>query len=421
VIPHITNEIKSRIKSITKSKNTDVAIIELGGTVGDIEGLPYIESIRQMKKDAGPENVLYIHLTLVPFIRAAGEIKTKPTQHSVSTLLSLGIQPDILLCRTEKKLTKGEREKISLFCNVDINSVIQALDVSTIYEVPKMFHSQGLDDIIAGKLGLKAKKIDLTKWNSIVRRIKAPVKRTTIAVVGKYTDVQDAYKSIKEAILHGGIANNAGIDFKWVDSELLEKPANTVKFLSGINGILVPGGFGVRGIEGKVNAVKYAREKRIPFFGICLGMQSAVIEFARNVLGMKAANSTEFNRETKYPVISLLEEQKNVKDMGASMRLGSYPCRITRGTLAEKAYGEKVIFERHRHRYEFNNFYREKFENRGMKVSGSSPDGSLVEMVELQKHPWFVAVQFHPEFKSRPGDCHPLFRGFIKAAVNLKH
>lgn len=419
VVPHITNEIKNRIRIAAKG-NIDVLIVELGGTAGDIEGLPYLEAIRQMKKDEGAENVLYIHLTYVPFIKAAGEIKTKPTQHSVSTLLSIGIQPDILLCRTEKKISKGEREKISLFCNVDEEAVIQAIDVPTIYEVPIVFHDQELDGLIIRKLKLKAKAGSLAKWYNIIKRVKNPAKRVKIAVVGKYIDVQDAYKSIKEALQHGGIANNCGIDFIWVDSEELEKEQNVRSILKDARGILVPGGFGVRGIEGKIRAIKFARENRVPFLGICLGMQASVIEFARNVLKMKNANSTEFDRETRFPVISLLEEQRNIKDMGGSMRLGACPCRIKEGSKAAAAYRENVIFERHRHRYEFNNCYREEFERKGLTATGLSPDGSLVEAVENTKHPWFVAVQFHPELKSRPMSCHPLFREFVRAAAG-KH
>ncbi len=417
VVPHITNEIKSHMKAVNADTNVDVTIIELGGTVGDIEGLPFLEAIRQMKTDVGAENVLYMHLTLIPYIKAAGEIKTKPTQHSVSTLLSLGIQPDILLCRTEQRISKGEKDKISLFCNVAPEAVIEAIDVPTIYEVPKVFKEQGLDDLIVKKLKLKAKKSDMSKWNAIVKRIKKPKTRVKIAVVGKYIEVQDAYKSIKEAILHGGIANNAGVDIQWVDSESLEKGVKPAVLFKGVSGILVPGGFGMRGIEGKIKAIQYAREKKIPFFGICLGMQSAVIEFARNVLKYKAANSAEFEKDTPYPVIALLEEQKNVKNMGGTMRLGAYPCSLKAGTKAIKAYGERVIFERHRHRYEFNNIYRAEFEKKGFVFSGLSPNGVLVEMIEIPKHPWFVACQFHPEFKSRPRTAHPLFRDFIKASI----
>ncbi|MCE5299579.1 MAG: CTP synthase [Spirochaetia bacterium] len=424
VVPHVTNEIKNHMKMITKPRNVDVAVIEIGGTVGDIESQPFLEAIRQMQMDVGRENVLYVHLTLVPFIKAAGEIKTKPTQHSVANLRSIGIQPDILLCRTEVKISKNERDKIALFCNVQEEAVIQALDVPTIYQCPRMFHDQKLDDIIVKKLGLRAPKANLKEWDSIVRKILHPKEQVTIAVVGKYIEVQDAYKSIKEAILHGGIANNARVDIKWVDSEKeiepLIKSKKVSKILGGCDGILVPGGFGDRGIEGKIAAIRFAREKKIPFFGICLGMQMASVEFARNGLGMKGANSTEFDAQTPYPVISKLEEQKHIEYMGASMRLGSYPCKVKAGTKSFAAYGEKIIFERHRHRFEFNGLYRDKFEEKGFLITGTSPDGFLVEMVEYVKHPWFIAVQFHPEFKSRPRCAHPLFRDFVKAALKKK-
>jgi CTP synthase len=419
VVPHVTNEIKNRIKLLAKNGNVDIVIVEIGGTVGDIESLPFLEAIRQMPQDVGRENVLYVHLTLIPYIKAAGEIKTKPTQHSVATLRSIGIQPDILVCRTEKKISKGERDKIALFCSVEDRAVIQALDVPSIYEVPSMFSSQGVEDIIIEKMRIKTKvkKTDLKKWDNIVRKIKYPKNTVRISVVGKYVEVADAYKSIKEAVIHGGIANNSKIDFNWVDSEQLEAQGAAEKILAGSNGVLVPGGFGVRGIEGKIKAIRYARERKIPFLGICLGMQSAVIEFARNVAHLKGANSTEFNKETAYPVISMLEEQKNIKEMGGTMRLGACPCKIKEETKAAAAYREKVIFERHRHRYEFNGAYREMFEKKGMLVSGVSPNGELVEMIELENHPWFVAVQFHPEFKSKPTAPHPLFSDFIAAAL----
>jgi CTP synthase len=424
VIPHVTNEIKERMKLVTKSKDVEVVVIEIGGTVGDIESQPFLEAIRQMQMDVGRNNVLYVHLTLVPYIKVAGEIKTKPTQHSVANLRSIGIQPDILLCRTEVKIPKNERDKIALFCNVPFEAVIQALDVPTIYEVPKMYHNQGLDDLIVKKLGLKAKKADIKVWDQIVKKILYPKNSVTIGVVGKYLEVQDAYKSIKEAILHGGIANNSRINFKWIDSEkdcepLIRKKA-IGKLLADCDGVLVPGGFGDRGIEGKIAAIQYAREKKIPFFGICLGMQMASVEFARNVLGMKGANSTEFDEKTQYPIISKLEEQKHIDYLGATMRLGAYPCKVKEGTKAYAAYKEKFIFERHRHRYEFNGLYRDKFEEKGFKITGTSPDGFLVEMIEIVKHPWFVAVQFHPEFKSTPRCPHPLFRDFVKAALAKK-
>jgi CTP synthase len=424
VVPHVTNEIKDRMKIFSKAKDVDVVVIEIGGTVGDIESQPFLEAIRQMQLDVGRENVLYVHLTLVPYIKVAGEIKTKPTQHSVASLRSIGIQPDILLCRTEIKISKNERDKIALFCNVREEAVIQALDVPTIYEVPRMYHQQGLDDLILKKLGLRAKKAELGVWDNIVKKILHPKKSVTIGVVGKYVDVQDAYKSIKEGILHGGIANNTRVNIKWIDSEkdvepLVKKKAVS-RILADCDGVLVPGGFGDRGIEGKIAAIQYAREKKIPFFGICLGMQMASVEFARHMLGMKNANSTEFDENTAYPVISKLEEQKHIEYMGASMRLGAYPCKVKPGSKAYSAYKEKIIFERHRHRYEFNSLYRDKFEEKGFEITGTSPDGFLVEMVEYTKHPWFVAVQFHPEFKSRPRAPHPLFRDFVKAALTKK-
>ena len=424
VVPHVTNEIKDRMKIFSKAKDVDVVVIEIGGTVGDIESQPFLEAIRQMQLDVGRENVLYVHLTLVPYIKVAGEIKTKPTQHSVASLRSIGIQPDILLCRTEIKISKNERDKIALFCNVREEAVIQALDVPTIYEVPRMYHQQGLDDLILKKLGLRAKKAELGVWDNIVKKILHPKKSVTIGVVGKYVDVQDAYKSIKEGILHGGIANNTRVNIKWIDSEkdvepLVKKKAVS-RILADCDGVLVPGGFGDRGIEGKIAAIQYAREKKIPFFGICLGMQMASVEFARHMLGMKNANSTEFDENTAYPVISKLEEQKHIEYMGASMRLGAYPCKVKPGSKAYSAYKEKIIFERHRHRYEFNSLYRDKFEEKGFEITGTSPDGFLVEMVEYTKHPWFVAVQFHPEFKSRPRAPHPFFRDFVKAALTKK-
>ncbi len=419
VVPHVTNEIKNRIKAAAKAKNAEVAIVEVGGTVGDIESLPFLEAIRQMMQDVGRENVLYVHLTLIPYIKAAGEIKTKPTQHSVATMRSIGIQPDILVCRTEKKISKPEKDKIALFCNVEEAAVIQALDVPSIYEVPSMFSAQGIEDIIIKKLGIRAKqkKTDLSKWDRIVRKLKNPKKTVRISVVGKYVEVADAYKSIKEALLHGGIANDVKLDLNWVDSETLTANGAAEKALAGSKGVLVPGGFGNRGIEGKIKAIRYAREKKIPFLGICLGMQLSVVEFARNVAHLKNANSTEFDKDTCHPVISLLEEQKNVKDMGATMRLGAFPCKILEGTKAAAAYREKFVFERHRHRYEFNGGYREELEKKGLVISGVSPSGDLVEIIEIAGHPWFVASQFHPEFKSKPSAAHPLFRDFVAAAA----
>ncbi|MCX8093304.1 MAG: CTP synthase, partial [Candidatus Goldbacteria bacterium] len=390
VVPHITDEIKNRIKLLSKQKNIDIIMVEIGGTVGDIESLPFLEAIRQFALDVGKNNVLYIHLTLIPFIKAASEIKTKPTQHSVSTLRSIGIQPDILICRTERAITNSEKEKIALFCNVEGKAVIQGLDVASIYEVPLMFAQQGIDEIIVEKLHLKnkEKKLNLKKWEDIVYKIKHPKDEVTISVVGKYIDVLDAYKSIKEAVIHGGIENRLKVNINWVDAEELDCFENAHKILKDSDGILVPGGFGVRGIEGKITAIRYAREKKIPFFGICLGMQSAIIEIGRNVLHLKGCNSTEFDKDTKYPVIALMEEQKNTKNMGGTMRLGAYPCTIKTGTKAFEAYKEKVIFERHRHRYEFNNIYREQYEKVGVIFSGLSPNGMLVEMIEFKNHPW---------------------------------
>ena len=421
VIPHITNEIKRRVSHFARKRNIDIIISEIGGTVGDIESLPFLEAIRQFKTDVGKENVLYVHLTLVPYIKAAAELKTKPTQHSVKELQEIGIQPDILLCRTEKSLSKDIKSKIALFCNVDENSVIQAKDIKSIYEVPLMFHKERLDRIILKKLKLRSKKENLAKWEKIVNIIKISEKKVTIAVVGKYIDLRDAYKSISEALVHGGIANRVCLDIKWVDAEkLVSNGAN--KYLAGVTGILVPGGFGDRGIEGKVTAIKYARENNIPFFGICLGMQCAVIEFARNVLKLEKANSSEFNPNTPYPVIDLMYDQKHIDDKGGTMRLGAYPCTIKKNSLLNKIYNKKRIKERHRHRYEFNNSYRHQFEKNNLVITGSSPNKKLVEVIELHNHPWFIAVQYHPEFKSKPDNAHPLFREFIKASLenNIK-
>ncbi|MGD2278476.1 MAG: CTP synthase [Candidatus Omnitrophota bacterium] len=417
VIPHITDEIKDGIRRVAKNKDIDVVIVEIGGTVGDIEGLPFLEAIRQFSLEEGKENVLFIHLTLIPFIKTAGEMKTKPTQHSVGKLREIGIQADILLCRAEKTISKEAREKIALFCNVEKDNVILALDVGTVYEVPLVFGRQGLDELIVKRLRLRTRKGNLKKWRKdVVERLKSPKHHVKIAVVGKYIILQDAYKSIYEALIHGGVANNARVEIKKVDSEdISEKGAK--RLLEDVNGILVPGGFGYRGIEGKVQAVKYARETKTPYFGICLGMQTAVIEFARNVCGMKGANSTEFNKNTKFPVISLLEEQKKIKAKGGTMRLGGYRCKVKKGTNAQAAYKHKEIVERHRHRYEFNNKYKKEMQRNGMVFSGIYPAGNLVEIIELKHHPWFVACQFHPEFQSKPNRAHPLFREFVKAAL----
>jgi CTP synthase len=420
VIPHITDEIKNRIKRLPESKRLDIVIVEIGGTVGDIESLPFLEAVRQLSLEVGHRNVINIHLTLVPYIKSAGEIKTKPTQHSVGRLREIGIQPDILLCRTQRPLTPEARQKIALFCNVEKDAVVQALDVESVYEVPLVFARQRLDELIIKKLGLKTKIHDLTGWRrTVLGRIKHPRHKVEIAVVGKYITLQDAYKSIYEALMHGAIANNAKLDIKKVDSQELSR-FGAQKLLRNVSGILVPGGFGYRGIEGKIRAVQYARENKIPFLGICLGMQTAVIEFARNVCGLKKANSTEFDRRTPDPVICLLEEQKKINAKGGTMRLGAYLCKLKEGTRSYGAYKKEKVFERHRHRYEFNNRYLGVMRRKGLIIAGVHPSGNLVELVELTDHPWFVACQFHPEFKSKPDKAHPLFRDFIKAALKTE-
>lgn len=420
IIPHITDEIKNSIKKVVYAQKVDVVIVEIGGTVGDIESLPFLEAIRQLKLELGRDYAINIHVTLVPYIKSAAEIKTKPTQHSVGTLREIGIIPDIILCRTEKKLTKEAREKIALFCNVDKEAVIPAVDVKSIYEVPLSFRKEGLDGIIVRLLNLKCPDSDLSEWEEkVLKRLKYSSKETEIAVVGKYITLRDAYKSIYEALVHGAIANNVRLIIKRVDSEDIDKNG-AERCLKDVKGILVPGGFGYRGIEGKIKAVRFARENRIPFLGICLGMQVAVIEFAREVCNLKQANSTEFDKDTKYPVIALLEEQRKVKIKGASMRLGAYECRLKKGTLAQRAYKKDKIYERHRHRYEFNNEFRKVFEKRGVIFSGIYPKGNLVEIIELRDHPWFVACQFHPEFKSKPDKAHPLFEDFIKASLRIR-
>ncbi|HPW76322.1 MAG TPA: CTP synthase [Candidatus Omnitrophota bacterium] len=420
VVPHITDTIKDGIRDVSKGKRHDVVITEIGGTVGDIESLPFLEAIRQFRHEVGRENSLFIHLTLVPFIKAAGELKTKPTQHSVGTLREIGIQPDILLCRTEKKIGQSIKAKIALFCNVDIESVIEARDVSSIYEVPLAFKEQGIDKVICQKLRIEYKAGSLHTWKKDVVDIALrPRFSVKVAVVGKYTELQDAYKSIYESLRHGGIASDSQVIIKRINSEKL-KTARSLHALKGVAGILVPGGFGVKEIEGKLLAIQFAREKKIPFLGICLGMQCAVVEFARNVLNMKGANSTEFNKKTPFPVISLLEEQEKMKIPGDAMRRGAYPCEVKKDTKAWKAYKTEQISERHRHRYEFNNTYREKFQKAGVKFSGVSPNGKLVEMIEIEDHPWFLACQFHPEFKSKPDRAHPLFREFIASALEYQ-
>ena len=414
VIPHITDEIKQRIR--TAAEGYDIAICEVGGTVGDIEGLPFLEAARQFGWDWGKENVLYVHLTLVPYIAAGGELKTKPTQHSVKELTGVGIQPEILLCRTDRLLDKKLKSKIAHFCNVEENAVITAKDVEWIYEVPLVFHQEGLDERIVEKLHIWTGAPNLKKWQRIVQTLKNPKESVRIAVVGKYMELKESYKSLLEALTHGGIANEARIELDCIEAENIEE-SGVKGMLDRADGVLVPGGFGDRGSEGKIQAVRYARENRIPFFGICLGMQMAVVEFARNVCGLNGANSSEFNEKSPHPVIHLMRTQKGIETKGGTMRLGAYPGVLQEESLALKLYGKKRISERHRHRYEFNNSYRDLFVRNGMILSGLSPDGSLVEMVELKDHPWFLGCQFHPEFKSHPLDCHPLFKGFIKAAL----
>ena len=417
VVPHITDEIKHSITKLSSQGNPDVVIVEVGGTVGDIEGLPFLEAIRQLRLELGRGNSLNIHLTLVPYIKAAEELKTKPTQHSVGKLREIGLQPEVLLCRTEKPISDLVRQKIALFCNVGPEAVIQALDVQDVYEVPLMFSRQNLDRTILRLLELPQGEEDLAAWRTqVVERAQHPRQTTRIAVVGKYIQLQDAYKPIDEALRHGGLANDAKVEIKRVDAEQLTKD-DPAKALGDVRGILVPGGFGYRGIEGKLEAIRFAREQQIPFLGICLGMQCAVIEFARNVLGLAGANSTEFDAKTAHPVISLLEEQQHVTHLGGTMRLGASVCRLVKGTKTYEAYQRPDIAERHRHRYEFNNRYRQEFERKGMRISGVYPEADLAELIELKDHPWFVAGQFHPEFKSRPLDPHPLFRGFVNAAL----
>ena len=411
VIPHITDEIKNHIREV--SKNVDVVICEVGGTVGDIESLPFLEAIRQFRFDVKPKNILYVHLTLIPYIKTSGELKTKPTQHSVQKLREIGIQPDVLLCRTEKKLANKLKEKIALFCNVEVDSVITAMDVKNIYEVPLSLEKEGLADIIASKLGISVKKPNLDSWKRVVQGLSKPkLGKVNIAVVGKYVDLQDSYKSLTEALIHGGISNDVGVNIHWLDAEALEKDPS-LSDLNSYNGILVPGGFGERGIEGKIKAIQYARENKVPFFGICLGMHCAVIEFARSVVQLQKANSAEFVPNTPYPVIDLLDDQETKGNKGGTMRLGEYRCQLRKNSNAFKAYGMREVYERHRHRYEFNNRYRIQLEEAGLKFSGLSPNGNLVEIIEVENHPWFLAGQFHPEFKSSPMEPHPLFTAFI--------
>jgi CTP synthase len=419
VIPHITNEIKDRVFRAGREAQSDVVITEIGGTVGDIESLPFLEAIRQIKSDIGRDNVMYIHVTLIPYLKAAGEVKTKPTQHSVKELRALGIQPHVIVCRTEHELAPDLKRKIALFCDIDANAVIECLDADTLYDVPLMMREQGLDDIVVNHLKLNTNPLDMTEWEAMVKRIKALKHTTEIAIVGKYVALHDAYLSIVEALSHAGFACDSEIKIRWVNAEEIYEH-NVDQLLKNVQGILVPGGFGDRGIEGKIMAIQYAREQKIPFFGICLGMQVAVVEFARNKVKLEGANSSEINPTTHYPVIDILPEQKEIEDLGGTMRLGLYPCKITPGSLAMQCYEDELVYERHRHRYEFNNEYREKIEAAGLRVSGTSPDGRLVEMIELPGHPWFLAVQFHPEFTSRPNRPQALFREFVKAAFHYK-
>jgi CTP synthase len=419
VIPHVTDEIKKAIARVA-ADDVDVVLTEIGGTVGDIESLPFLEAIRQFALDVGKENCLYIHLTLVPYLKAAGEIKTKPTQHSVSGLRQIGIQPDILICRTERPIPESDREKIALFCNVEKNAVIEERDKDfSIYEVPISLYEHNIDQLIIKKLHLPSRHIEIDDWQEMLHNLRNPEHEVTIAVVGKYVKHKDAYKSIYESLDHAGIGNSTQVVVRRIESEEIEQEG-AERLLRGVDGILVPGGFGTRGVEGKVQTIRFAREREIPFFGICLGLQCAVIEFARHALGLKQANSTEFEKSTEHPVVCLLEEQRNVTRLGGTMRLGAYPCQLQPGSLAAEAYGLDLVQERHRHRYEFNNDYLDRFAAAGMSATGKSPDGQLVEIVEVADHPWFLAVQFHPEFKSKPIAPHPLFKSFVRAALQRK-
>jgi CTP synthase len=416
VIPHVTDVIKDRIRQLSDESKYDVVITEIGGTTGDIEGLPFLEAIRQFILEVGPENVLTMHVTLVPYIKAAHELKTKPTQQSVAKLREIGLQPQVLICRTEKPLDRDVRRKLSMFCSVSEKAVIEERDVEhTIYEVPLTLHAEGLDQLVCDLLHLQTPEPDLADWRKFVERVVCPKRRVKIAVVGKYMEVRDAYKSIYESLTHAAASEDCGIDLKMIDAELLEPGVDAQ--LKDAAGILIPGGFGSRGIEGKINAARYAREHKIPYLGLCLGMQVATIEFARNVCGIQDANSTEFNKDTTEPVISLLEEQRGVRNKGASMRLGTWPTKIVQGTLAEKIYGDSEVSERHRHRYEFNMKYRDRMNERGFVISGTSPDGTLAELIELRDHPYFLGCQYHPEFQSKPNKPHPLFKGFIHACL----
>jgi len=418
VIPHVTNEIKERLRQT--GDDVDVLITEIGGTTGDIEGLPFLEAMRQFALEVGHGNVLFMHVTLIPYLKAAGELKTKPTQQSVAKLREIGIQPNVLVCRCDRPLSHELREKLSLFCNVPVRAVIEEMDVeSSIYELPLMLQREKVDDLVVEGLSLDAPSSERNEWADVVRRLKSPAERVDIGVVGKYIELQDAYKSVYESLTHGGIANDCAVNIVRIDAEALEEEGGRASF-SGLDGILVPGGFGDRGTEGKVEAARYARAEKVPYFGLCLGLQIAVIEFARNVLDLGTANSLEFDPETPDPVITLMEDQKKIQDKGATMRLGSYECALVPGTIAANAYGDESVRERHRHRYEVNNDYVERLEQAGLRASGRNPKRDLVEIVELRDHPWFLAVQFHPEFRSKPNRAHPLFRAFIAAAIKYK-
>ena len=420
VIPHITNEIKERIYYVGREDNADVVITEIGGTVGDIESLPFLEAIRQVRKEVGKDDTLYLHVTLIPYISAAGELKTKPTQHSVKELRSIGIQPDIIVCRSEHEMSTDMREKLALFCDIDLEAVIQNRTVQSIYQVPLILQEEGLDRIVIEKLNIQTGPEDMTEWRAMVDRILHPSRTVTIALVGKYVALPDAYMSVTEALRHAGIPQSASVQIKWVDAEHVEQcNGDLAKYLGDVDGILVPGGFGDRGIEGKIKAIQYARENKVPFFGLCLGMQCAVIEYARNVCKIADAHSSEFAPLTTNPVIDLMPEQANVVDKGGTMRLGIYPCKVMPGTLTYAAYQDEIIYERHRHRFEFNNAYREKLVSQGLVLGGTLPNDRLVEVVEIKDHPWFVGTQFHPEFKSRPTKPHPLFRDFVAAALKF--
>ena len=416
VIPHVTDEIKNRIREVSDESKADIVITEIGGTTGDIEGLPFLEAIRQFILEAGPQNVVNMHVTLVPYLKAARELKTKPTQQSIAKLREIGLQPQVLMCRTELPLDAETREKLSMFCNVSPRAVIEARDVQdTIYEVPLLLHEEHLDDLVCELLHIDAAAPDLTNWRKFVNRIVSPKKQVKIAVVGKYIDLQDAYKSIYESLTHAAASQDCGIDLKLIDAEALQDGVDG--HLKDVAGVLIPGGFGERGVEGKIQATRFAREQKVPYLGLCLGMQVATIEFARNVCGIENANSTEFDENSPDPVICLLDEQRDVRTKGASMRLGTWPTKITQGSLAEKIYGQPEVLERHRHRYEFNMKYRDQMNEKGFTISGTSPDGALAELIELRDHPYFLACQYHPEFQSKPNKPHPLFKGFIQACL----